>query len=201
MAPKNIKSFESGMLPSTVWVIDEFGDVFYYDGKHWDIISGKFTHITVGDSGIFALDKDGYLFKRDGISTMNGRGTEWFEVADDQLSLVYLESAPGNLLYGIDNDGNLLYVSTKGREEDLQDEWQMFQPQQANGGSISEGIKSISCGYYSCFIVTRSGRVFSTTSPREPVEKAWLNLEGTLFIDRRFTLRGPRLPLSVVRQS
>lgn len=178
--PKYAASVESGLSSASVWVVDEYNDIFYFDGISWDIIPGKKSiTISAGGAGIFSIDPfTKQISIRQNASPQNPKGDSWKVISENRNAKIkFMESTYSDIIYGVSKDNELFFA----RKQDLNlldDKWQRVQINVNGRDNINNIVDKISCNHYSCWILTTLGSVYSTSEPRNPLTAIWYLDDG-----------------------
>lgn len=177
-APKQIIDFDSGLANGTVWALDNNHDIFYFDGKNWDIQGGKLKSISVGESGIFGINpSNNSIYWRAGASFSNPAGVKWQMISKNAKNIQKIESGNSGYIYGLDSSNALYYTHIRNINQ-LDENWQLMKTDLKNGGTMTGTIKDISCGYFSCWVVMNSGIIYGMETPWNPEQAKWTKDSG-----------------------
>ena len=184
-SPKKIVWNDVGLVEGTVWAIDNNHDIFYFDGSKWDIEAGKLEMITVGESGIFGINPTNKsIYWRQGADFDNPKGIRWQMVSRNTKGIKFIESVSDGIIYGLDAAGILHYTDTRDKNQ-LDFKWLPISIEVEGSGKLNDRINVVSCGVFSCWIVTSSGSIYGMSSPWIPNNVKWTSVFGKSYSLRK----------------
>ncbi len=108
------------------------------DKSGWRQIPGALKHVSVGEAGVWGVNKYDNIYFRIGVTERNPFGKSWKHIPG---KLKQIDSGPSGIVYGV-NVGHSIYCRT-GIE--------YGKPFGTGWKRVYGGLKYISCGVLGCF--------------------------------------------------
>ena len=181
VSPAKLVLVESGLSSRSIWGVDEYNDVYYYDGFTWKTMQKKATTLTVAESGVFLIEpRKQYIVMRRNVRYDNPEGDGWVEVSRNRKGIQFLESTNFNVIYGVDKNNVLWYATGL---SDFDSNWKVVPnigEQMLNNNEEDSAVREISCNHFSCWVVSSTGTVYSMKTPWDPSNAKWTRDYGRL---------------------
>lgn len=183
ISPAKLVLVEAGLSSRSIWGVDEYNDVYYYDGFTWKTMQGKALTLTVAEAGVFLIEpRKRYIVMRRNVRYDNPQGDGWVEITRNRKGIRFLESTNFNVIYGIDKNNKLWYATGL---SDLDYNWKEvpnLAEQMLNNNEGDSTVKEISCNHFSCWVVSTAGAVYSMKTPWDPSNAQWTRDYGMHYL-------------------
>lgn len=140
----DMKHIDTGVTNS-LWGINHAGQPFVFNNHTWVPVDRRFTQISSGQAGVWAIEANKHVFYRAGITHLNPTGMKWTQVGG---SLDQVDSGPAGIVYGIENHN--LYCRSG------------IEPGSPTGllwKRILGTYKHVTCGSEGCWVITTTNKI------------------------------------------
>ena len=72
--------------------------IYLLQNTNWRKIDGSLTHVTVGKSGVWGVNKNHLIFFREGVTSSTPQGTGWTLQSG---GLIQIDSGSSGVVYGV----------------------------------------------------------------------------------------------------
>lgn len=81
-------SLQSGRLKqldlspyNILWGVNSNHQIFIRNGNGWTWVSGRLKHVSVGNAGVWGVNKHDNIYYREGVTLSSSFGTSWTQVS------------------------------------------------------------------------------------------------------------------------
>ncbi len=148
--PKDLAQIDGGISES-LWGIDTSENVYIYFNNNWDLVDGRMSHVTSGES-VFGISSNGDVWYRQGVLLENPKGFGWQQINMIQ-PIRRIDSGRKGIAVALAYDGSVyqLEVNDNGPTSVS---WMLLQ------SKASDPLIEVSCGSYACWFVSVNSDVY-----------------------------------------
>ena len=163
-----IAQVDTGITPYT-WGVDPDDNVFTRRNGNWKKIPGKLIHVSVGEAGVWGVNRGNQIFFRNNINPRNPNGRSWRRVPG---GLKQIDSGPNSIVCGV-NKADDIYCRI-GITAAI--------PYGRSWVRVPGKLKYISCGVLGHWGVNKNNDIFFRygVSPVKPQGTKWKHVPGKL---------------------
>ena len=77
---------ELDISPSdVVWGVNSEHSIYIRLGTRWEKVTGGLKHVSVGNAGVWGVNRFDHIYFREGITTSNLPGTKWTRISGENI--------------------------------------------------------------------------------------------------------------------
>ncbi|XP_028395858.1 uncharacterized protein LOC114519877 [Dendronephthya gigantea] len=150
VVPGRLMQVDVSPVDDEVWGVSSGHQIWHYrhSQENWQRIPGLLNHVSVGEAGVWGVNKDNHIFyRKDYESVENSAGVGWVRASG---LLKQIDSGPRGIVYGVNSNNDIFCRTGISHALPFGNSWR----------HVVGKLKYISCGNLGCWGVNSNDDIF-----------------------------------------